>query len=158
MNDKEALVAAIKLSAISADRGGFPCGAILLRNGEVFASGISNGVEQLNDPTSHAETAAIRAACRELRSSELKDFILYTSLEPCLMCFAASVWAAIPRIVYACGRARVPAQYYEGNHNLTMISDATHKPLELVHLQEFEADAVDVINAWEAKLSKKRRD
>ncbi|OGG40636.1 hypothetical protein A2116_00935 [Candidatus Jorgensenbacteria bacterium GWA1_49_17] len=148
MDDKTALRKAIEKSKESVAVGGFPVGAVIVKDGEILSSGISNG-KQLNDPTSHAETDAIRAACQKLQTRDLKDVVLYSSLEPCLMCFAASSWASIPKIVYACGRGRVSKQHYEGSHNLTSINETVRHPIELIHLQELEEEALRVIEEWE---------
>lgn len=60
-----------------------------------------NAIWQNQDATAHAEVEAIRAACRSLGASELKDCVLYSTAEPCSMCLSASVWAGLRRIVYA---------------------------------------------------------
>lgn len=100
MDDIKFLQQAIEKSKESVALGGFPVGVVIVRNGEILTSGMSNG-KQLNDPTNHAEIAAMREACKKLQTRDLKDVVLYSSLEPCLMCFAASTWASIPRMVYA---------------------------------------------------------
>jgi guanine deaminase len=57
-----------------------------------------------NDPTAHAEILAIRRASKELNSFDLSSCILFTTCEPCPMCFAAIHWARIPRMYYGCTR------------------------------------------------------
>ncbi len=52
------------------------------------------------DSSSHAEIAAMRLACRGLKSRDLSDCILYTTNEPCCMCTGAAVWAKLKGIVY----------------------------------------------------------
>lgn len=116
-----------------------------------MSSGISNG-KQLNDPTSHAEIDAIRTACQKVKTRDLKDVVLYSSLEPCLMCFVASTWASIPKIVYACERNRVSKQHYEGNHNLAPINEVARRPIKLIHFRELEDEALQVIENWEKNL------
>ena len=68
MDDKHFLKSAIEQARKSIDQGGFPAGAIIVKDGKIIAEGISVGFS-LHDPTSHAETAAIRAACQKLRTS-----------------------------------------------------------------------------------------
>jgi tRNA(Arg) A34 adenosine deaminase TadA len=65
------------------------------------------------------------------------------------MCWAASIWASVPKIVYACGRDRVSKQHYEGNYNIEPINESARHPIELVHLQELEEEALRVIEEWE---------
>lgn len=151
MNEIGFLQAAIEKSRGSLTLGYFPVGSVIVRNGEIVATGISNG-RKLNDPTSHAETAAIRIACQKLQTRDLKEIVLYSSLEPCLMCWAASIWASIPRVVYACSRERVSEQHYEGMHNLFSINKQARRPIELVHLTELEEDALKVIMDWEKRI------
>ena len=146
--DYHFLQEAIALSQRSIEQGGFPVGALITYEDAVVATGISNG-KQLHDPTSHAEIVAIRAACQSLKKRDLKNMTLYSSLEPCLMCYAASYWAYIPRVVYACAKKSVARQHYEGDHFLPDINAATHRPLEIVHLVELEPAARTIIENWE---------
>jgi tRNA(Arg) A34 adenosine deaminase TadA len=54
------------------------------------------------DTTAHAEIQAIRDASRRLKTLELSGCVIYSTCEPCPMCFTACVWARLGRIVYAC--------------------------------------------------------
>jgi len=80
---------------------GGPFGAVIVRDGEVIASG-HNEVTSSNDPTAHAEILAIRRACKKLETFHLKGCVLYTSCEPCPMCLAAIYWAQLDRIYFGC--------------------------------------------------------
>ncbi len=80
--------------------GGGPFGAVIVRDGRIIGRG-RNQVISANDPTAHAEVAAIRAACRSLGRFHLDDCVLYTSCEPCPMCLSAIYWAHIPRVFFA---------------------------------------------------------
>jgi tRNA(Arg) A34 adenosine deaminase TadA len=59
-----------------------------------------NVVWRTTDATAHAEVTAIRAACRAASSVKLAGATIYSTTEPCPMCFAAIHWAGIARIVY----------------------------------------------------------
>ncbi len=83
---------------VTAGRGG-PFGAVIVRKGQVVATG-ANQVTSTNDPTAHAEIVAIRNACTALGSFELAGCHLYTSCEPCPMCLAAIYWARCDAIFY----------------------------------------------------------
>jgi tRNA(adenine34) deaminase len=61
----------------------------------------------LCDPTAHAETVAIRGAAVKARRPLLRDFVLYTTLEPCSMCFGACVWAELGGVVYGADASTV---------------------------------------------------
>lgn len=84
----------------AAARGEVPIGAVIVRDGVVLAAD-GNRTLELNDPTAHAETLAIRAACAALQSQRLPDCDLYVTLEPCPMCAAAISFARIRRLYYA---------------------------------------------------------
>lgn len=75
-------------------------GAVIVKDGKVIAADF-NHVKELNDPTAHAETSAIKDACKKLGVYNLKGCTMYGSHEPCLMCFSCAAWAGIERIVYA---------------------------------------------------------
>ena len=91
MTKEELMRRAIELSADSVRNGGGPFGAVIARNGEIIAEG-SNGVTIYNDPTAHAEVSTIRKACQKLNTFDLSGCEIYTSCEPCPMCFGAIYW------------------------------------------------------------------
>lgn len=80
-----------------------PVAACIVKQGEVIAC-VYNAVLQHQDVTAHAEMLAIRAACQRLNSLDLSGCVLYCTLEPCPMCFSASHWANIDKIVYGARR------------------------------------------------------
>lgn len=84
----------------AAARGEVPIGAVIVRDGVVLAAD-GNRTLELNDPTAHAETLAIRTACATLQSQRLPECDLYVTLEPCPMCAAAISFARIRRLYYA---------------------------------------------------------
>ncbi|WP_039044328.1 nucleoside deaminase [Sporosarcina sp. ZBG7A] len=103
MDHERFLNDAIHLATDSVFQGGGPYGAVIVRDGEIIASGV-NSVDVDHDPSAHAELVAIREACRILASTDLSDTILYASGEPCPMCLAASYQARIGEIYYACSK------------------------------------------------------
>jgi tRNA(adenine34) deaminase len=147
-NDIEWLKEAIKKSDESVRLGGFPVGAVIVRDNKLVSCGLSNG-KKLNDATQHAEIDAIRSTSKFLQTRDLKKATLYSSLEPCLMCFFASYWASIPRIVYACRKTRVSRQHYEGVHDLFDINSKCNRQIEVTHLKGLEAEALKIIENWE---------
>ncbi len=149
-SDLDYLRQAVGLSSQSVAAGGFPIGAVIVKDSQVISTGISNG-EQLHDPTSHAETAAIRAACDKLSTRHLDGATLYSSLEPCLMCFAASDWARIGRIVYACDTKLFP-RYDETDIDIHEVAPRAHFPVEIIHLAELESQASKIIADYQAAI------
>lgn len=94
---------AIELAVENVAEGGGPFGAVIVRDGELLATG-QNRVTRDLDPTAHAEVCAIRAACAAVGEFSLAGATLYTSCEPCPLCLSASLWARLDRIVYAADR------------------------------------------------------
>lgn len=78
---------------------GGPFGAVVVKDGVVIAQA-HNEVVKLNDPTAHAEILAIRKAAAHLKHFHLHGCLLYTTGEPCPMCFSAIYWAHLERVVY----------------------------------------------------------
>lgn len=97
--DKQFMDIAIKEAKENAKQGDYPIGAVIIKDGEVLSVGRSMA-RASNDPTNHAEIAAIRNATRKLGSMYLEGCMLYTTLEPCVMCAAAAVWAKLKGIIY----------------------------------------------------------
>lgn len=97
--DRKFMQMAIDLSVENVANGGGPFGAVIVRDGEIIATG-TNRVTANNDPTAHAEVSAIRAACAKVGNFKLEGCTCYTSCEPCPMCLSALYWAGVERIVY----------------------------------------------------------
>ena len=102
MNDerKQFMREAIRLSLenVQSGRGG-PFAAIIVKEGKIIARG-TNCVTSTNDPTEHAEIAAIRQACKSLGTFQLDGCEIYSSCEPCPMCLGAIYWARPERVFY----------------------------------------------------------
>jgi guanine deaminase len=81
------------------DLAGGPFGACLVKGDEILAV-TYNTVLKDRDPTSHAETNAIRLAASKLKTYDLSGCEIYTTTEPCPMCFAAIHWARLGRVIY----------------------------------------------------------
>ncbi len=152
MNDKDFLLKAIEQSKESVQQGGFPAGTVIVKDGKVIATGISVG-NILHDPTSHGEVNAIRNASKALESSSLDGVTIYSSLEPCMMCLGASMWARVSRIVFACGKPSVSSEYYGGDYTSLEINKVFAQPIEIVHFKELENSALEIVHEWESSLS-----
>lgn len=101
MNDENRFLGeAIELARANIGRGGRPFGAVLVRGGAVVATAV-NEIHATNDPTSHAEMNAIRAASRILGSPDLRGSAVYASGHPCPMCLAAMRLAGVEKVFYA---------------------------------------------------------
>ncbi len=91
---------AIRLSIQNVDKNGGPFGAVIVKNGEIIATGV-NRVTLNNDPTAHAEINAIREASKKLGTFDLQGCEIYSSCEPCPMCLGAIYWAHIDKLYFA---------------------------------------------------------
>lgn len=98
--DKRFLCEAIELAHANIGKGGRPFGAVVVKDGEVVATGV-NEIHSSNDPTAHAEMTAIRAASRKLGSPDLGGCSVYASGHPCPMCLAAMRMAGVREVAYA---------------------------------------------------------
>jgi tRNA(adenine34) deaminase len=90
---------ALRQAQAAAEVGEVPVGAVVVRAGQVIASGHNAPLGSL-DPTAHAEVNAIRAAAQTLGNYRLDDCTLYVTLEPCAMCSGAALHARFKRVVY----------------------------------------------------------
>ena len=97
--DAKFMQQAIDLSIENVANGGGPFGAVIVRNGEVLATG-TNRVTSNCDPTAHAEVNAIRTACAAINDFKLTGCTVYSSCEPCPMCLSALYWAGVEKIYY----------------------------------------------------------
>lgn len=91
---------AIELSKRAVENGNEPFGAVLVKDGEiVFTS--ENQIYTKKDPTYHAEAGLIREFCARFAITDLNEYTLYSSCEPCFMCSGALVWVNLGRLVYS---------------------------------------------------------
>ena len=101
--DEQHMRQAIELATENVAKGGGPFGAVIVRDGQVLATGV-NRVTANNDPTAHAEVSAIREACSRLGTFDLSGAVIYSSCEPCPMCLGAIYWARIKHVYCGCNQ------------------------------------------------------
>ncbi|MEM1125994.1 MAG: tRNA adenosine(34) deaminase TadA [Bacteroidota bacterium] len=97
--DRRWMQVALQEAERAFDAGEVPVGAVVVRGTDLVGRG-HNMVEQLRDPTAHAEMIAITAACETLGTKHLDGCTLYVTLEPCPMCAGAVVWSRLDRLVF----------------------------------------------------------
>ncbi len=90
---------AFEMRRIAVEKGDQAYGALLVRDGEIIGQSWSRVILD-NDPTAHAEMAAIRNAARRQNNRNLDGAIMYSSSRPCPMCEAAAYWAGIGQMIY----------------------------------------------------------
>ena len=91
--------AALREAEKAGAAGEVPVGAVIVRDGKIIARG-KNERETKKDPAAHAEIVAIRKAGKKLGRWNLSDCDLFVTLEPCVMCSGAIVYARIARVYY----------------------------------------------------------
>ncbi|WP_342224073.1 nucleoside deaminase [Spiroplasma endosymbiont of Asaphidion curtum] len=92
---------AISLAKIAYQNGDVPVGAVIVDpNGIIIGQGY-NSKEVNNNPLEHAEMVAIANAAKKLGQWRLKDCVLYSTLEPCLMCTGAILQSRIKKVFFA---------------------------------------------------------
>ncbi len=90
---------ALEQAKLAWAQGEVPVGAVVVRDGEVIATGFNQPIGR-HDPTAHAEIVALRAAADKLGNYRLPGCELYVTLEPCVMCSGAMMHARLARVVY----------------------------------------------------------
>ncbi|NNC60197.1 MAG: nucleoside deaminase [Erythrobacter sp.] len=91
---------ALNEARTAAKAGEVPIGAVVVK-GDVVIAAAHNSPRTDNDPTAHAEIAAIRAAAKALGQERLEGCDLWVTLEPCAMCAGAISHARIARLYFA---------------------------------------------------------
>jgi tRNA(Arg) A34 adenosine deaminase TadA len=150
--DRTFMRKAIDLSIENVRNGGGPFGAVIVRNGEVVATGVNNIVPHC-DPTAHAEISAIRKACQKVGDFKLDGCTIYTSCEPCPMCLSAIYWSGIERIFY--GNTKQDAE--DINFSDKFIYDELALPMterRVPAVNIMREEALEAFRDWEDKSDK----
>lgn len=148
---------AIAISAQALDTPGTePFGAVIVKDGKIVGEGINRSVMN-HDPTSHGETEAIRDACRNLGTVDLRGCALYSSCEPCALCVAAMNISGIAALYYAADMAqaggaiadlpraaRFPIDVDLLTHECGHAVTERHMPAE----QHLDAEATQILHDW----------
>jgi guanine deaminase len=134
---------------------GGPFGAVVVdcETGEIVASA-HNQVLISNDPTMHAEVAAIRAACAKLGRFSLHDCEIYSTCMPCPMCLSAIIWAKIPKLIYGASAKNAAAVGFDDECIYNFIrenfNDREKLSLEIIDVDECKK----LFSDWENKKDK----
>ncbi|MCL2830070.1 MAG: tRNA adenosine(34) deaminase TadA [Betaproteobacteria bacterium] len=99
INDEYFMREAISLAQAAECLNEVPVGALVVKEGKIIGRGFNTPIGD-NDPTAHAEIAALRDAARALGNYRLPGCTLFVTIEPCAMCAGAILHARIARVVY----------------------------------------------------------
>jgi len=144
---------AIEISKNGMDNNkGGPFGAIVVKDGEIIAESY-NQVTSENDPTAHAEISAIRKACKKLNSFQLEDCIIYTSCEPCPMCFGAIYWSRVKAVYYAYTKEDAAEIDFDDQFIYQELEkNIDNRNIKFINLER--ENAQQVFEAWKNKTDK----
>jgi guanine deaminase len=147
---KKALDEAFK--GMESGQGG-PFGAVIVQNDAIIACS-HNQVLATNDPTMHAEIAAIRIAAEKLGRFDLSDCEIYSTCQPCPMCLGAIFWAKIPKLYYGAGEDDAAAIGFDDAFIYEAIrgglDNQERLKIELIDREE----CLKAFKAWEEKEDK----
>lgn len=136
----------------AARKGNRPVASIIVRDGVILGEG-QNTMFTDFDPSAHAEVAAIRQACSRLKAVDLAGSTLYSTLEPCPMCFWAMQEAKIGRLVLGARHASVKRTDL-GRYTVESFLEFTGRKLEIINgvlAKECEAMRIEWLQAQAAK-------
>ena len=152
MTNKELMRRAIEHSKQSVRNGGRTFGAVITRNGEIVAEG-SNCVTIDCDPTAHAEVSTIRKACKTLGTFDLSGCEIFTSCEPCHMCFGAIYWANLDKIYVGNDSKDAAKIGFDDDfiyQEIALSAEQRKKPSEVLLREE----ALEAFKMWDEKEDK----
>ena len=142
-DDRAYMATALKLmrQAGVIDKTGGPFGAVVVLNGKILAAA-GNSVLRDNDPSAHAEVNAIREACRKIGNPHIEGAVLYSSCEPCPMCYATAYWARVGKILYAASWADYADLFDDSNIARDMQSARKERQVTLHQIMRTDAQQV----------------
>jgi len=115
---------------------GGPFGAVIVKDGEIISKA-HNEVLKTNDPTAHAEMVAIRRASKKLGRFNLSDCDIYSTCEPCPMCFSAIHWAKIKKLYFICSKEEAAEIGFDDNYIYEVIrGEIKDKKLESIRMKD----------------------
>jgi tRNA(Arg) A34 adenosine deaminase TadA len=154
MDEQQFMQLAIQKTKEGLAKGQTPFGATIVKDGKVVVVA-HNTVWKTTDITAHGEVTAIRKACKKLKTIDLSGCVIYSTCEPCPMCFSAIHWSNISKIVYG---ARIADAHNVGFHELA-ISNKDMKtmggsPIEIVS-DFMREECIELFTIFQKRKGKK---
>jgi tRNA(Arg) A34 adenosine deaminase TadA len=141
----------LALDNVTSSKGG-PFGAIITKNNEIIAAA-GNQVTTTNDPSAHAEIVAIRKAAAKLGAFHLTGCTLYTSCEPCPMCFGAIYFAHIKEIYFACNKTDAQKAGFDDEYIYKQINlDYSQRDIPMKQIMQQESS--EAFSLWQQSKEK----
>ena len=127
-----------------------PIGCVIVKEGKIVAKA-HNLVEKKQNATCHAEMLCIEKATKKIGNFRLLDCVLYTTLEPCVMCAGAILLSRVKKVVFAAKDIRHGAILSQ--YQLFSKPHPIHNP-EFVQ-GPFEKESSDLLKLFFQKQRKK---
>lgn len=131
-------------------------GSCFVRDGKVLSI-VHNTAIGGHDATAHAEVNAIRAACKRPKKMELSDSTLYTTCEPCPMCFTACTFANVQIVVTGARHEDVGQYGVREVVSPKMMNELAHNPMEIIG-DVLREECIGLFELWSSKRPGVRRD
>lgn len=149
MDHEKYMRMAIEKARKGVKSGQTPFGACIVKKGKVIACE-HNVVWKTTDITAHAEVHTIRKACKNIDDIDLSGSVLYSTCEPCPMCFSAIHWAKIDLVVYG---ARIKDAQKAGFNELTIsnqrMKSLGQSPVKII--KDFmREENIEVFEEWKS--------
>ena len=161
----------------SAQTGGGPFGAVILQIDAPTGNVIRywkdhNHVTEWNDPTAHAEVSTIRQACADLGVFDLSSIsksqsklpqpsnesycIIYSSAEPCPMCYSAIEWSRMSQLIFGATRYDAAVQgVYFSDENIYLDLSLPYSQRKFIKVyQSTVPNSLDAFNYWKRSDTK----
>ena len=148
--DADWMRVAIETALVGVAAGQSPYGACVVR-GDMLVARAHNTVLRDSDPSAHAEVNALRAAGAALGDIDLSACTVYSTCEPCTMCFACCHWAHVGRIVYGATIADSAAiGFGELHYTNTDLARLARRPVA-VSGPLLRDECLAIFTAWQAR-------
>lgn len=131
---------------------GGPFGACIVKKNQIIA--LSKNTVLRNDATCHAEINAIRSASKKLKTYDLSGCVIYSTTEPCPMCFSAIHWARIDMIIYGTSiRDAQKLGFNELNISNSAIKRIGKSPVKIIS-HFLNKECLKLFDAWQEHYGK----
>ncbi|MGQ3684819.1 MAG: nucleoside deaminase [Candidatus Loosdrechtia sp.] len=153
-DDEKFMRLAINKAKEGIEIGQTPFGACLIKDNKVISC-VHNSVWKNTDITAHAEILAIQEACKALHTIDLTGCIIYSTCEPCPMCFSACHWARITKIIYgACIEDAREMGFNELTISNTVMKQAGNSPVQIV-ADVLREESKELFRLWSVREDKR---
>ncbi len=148
-NDEYYMMKAILAAKQSVYKNEYPFGCCIVYRNEVIIQSNTSYTER--DPLKHAEINAINYFINKVGVKQLKESVIYTTTEPCLMCLGAISWCQIPKLVY--GTSIADSKGFNFREIDMTVGDISKKfPYEIeIRAGVLKDECMELLNIWREK-------